>query len=106
PGFVRGRSGSEERGRSHDVKGMEPIHSIEYQLTSELATEVHRTLVRRELRRGWRREVPVLLGALAFAALIIWLGLKGWILPGVGGGLLCVVMFFVIGAVWRRWALA
>src|SRR5258708_32311724 len=83
-------------------KGMEPLHLIEYELTSELATEVQRTLVRWAMRRGWRRDVPVLLCALAFAALIIWLSLSGWILPGVGGALLCVGMLFALGAVYRR----
>jgi hypothetical protein len=81
---------------------MQPIHSVEYELTSELATEIHRTLLRWELRRGWRQDLPVFAGALAFAALIIWLSLAGWILPGVGGGLMCLVMLFVVGAVYRR----
>jgi hypothetical protein len=81
---------------------MQPITSVEYELTSELATEIHRTLLRWELRRGWRHDLPVFAGALVFAALIIWLSLEGWILPGVGGGLMCLVMLFVVGAVYRR----
>src|SRR5262252_847244 len=85
---------------------MQPIHSIEYEVASELATEVQGKLVRWELRRSWRRDLPILLGAAAFAALIVWLGLAGWILPSVGGGLLCVVMLFVVGAIFRRWALS
>jgi hypothetical protein len=83
---------------------MQPVHSIEYELTSELATEIQRMLLPWELRRGWRRDVPAFLGALAIAGLIIWLGLAGWILPGVGGGLLCLVMLFVMIAVFRRWS--
>jgi hypothetical protein len=83
---------------------MEPLHLIEYELTSELASEVRRTLVRWDLRRGWRRDVPTLLCALALAASIIWLSLSGWIAIGVGAGLLCVVTLFTLGAVYRRWS--
>ena len=83
---------------------MEPIHLIEYELTSELATEVRNTLVRWESRRGWRRDLPYYLGALAFAALVIWLGLTGWISTGVASGLLCLVALFVLIAVYRRWS--
>ena len=50
---------------------MQPIHSVEYELTSELATEIQRTLLRWELRRGWRQDLPVLVGALVFAAAIV-----------------------------------
>lgn len=85
---------------------MEPIHSVEYELTSELAAEIHRRLVRWELRRGWRRDLPVFVGALVFTALIVWLGMEGWILPAVGGGLMCVVAIFVAGAVFRRWSMS
>lgn len=81
---------------------MEPIHFIEYEMTSELAAEVHRKLTRWELRRGWRRDAPTYVGALIFAALIIGLGLEGWIVPGVGGGLLCLLTFLVLGAMVRR----
>jgi hypothetical protein len=88
------------------MSGIQPIHSIEYELTSEFASEVRRTLVRWELRRSWRRDLPVFVGALLFAAMIAWLTLGGWLLPVVGGGLLCVVMFFVIGALGRRWSIA
>lgn len=84
---------------------MQLLHSIEYELTSELAAEIHRRLVRRELRRGWKRDAQLYAGALVFAAMIVWSGLEGWILPAVGGGLLCVVTLFVIGAVFRRWSL-
>ncbi|MBM4070486.1 MAG: YcxB family protein [Planctomycetes bacterium] len=82
---------------------MEPIQSIEYELTSEMATEIQRELVRWELRRGWRRDLPVLVGGVLFIALIVALGLGGWILPAVGGGLACLVVFFAMGAVWQRW---
>lgn len=85
---------------------MQPIHTIEYEMTSELATEIHRTLVRWELRRGWRRDVPKFLAALVFTALIGWLSLQGWMLPVVGGGLLCLVALFVIGAMFRRWSIS
>jgi hypothetical protein len=81
---------------------VEPIHSIEYELTSVLAADIRHKLLRWELRRGWRRDLPLYAGTLLFAALIIGLGLQGWILPGVGGGLLCVLTFFAFGAVMRR----
>src|SRR5947209_7138387 len=74
--------------------------------SSEPATAVHRTFVRYECRRGWPRAVPVLLGAWLVSALIVWLGRGGWMLPGVGAGMMCVLAFFTVGAVWRRWAAA
>jgi|SRR5438132_3835580 len=84
---------------------MQPIHSVEYELTSALATEIQRCLLRWELRRARWQNVPVFLGVLIFALLILWLGLHHWILPAVGGGLLCVAALVVIGAVFRRrWA--
>jgi hypothetical protein len=85
---------------------MEPIHTIEYELTTDFATEVRRTIVRWELRRSWRRDLPVFAGALVFATLIIGLSLQGWILPAFGGALLCVIVFFAFGAIVRRWSLA
>jgi hypothetical protein len=85
---------------------MQPVHAVEYELTSELAMDIQRTLLRWELRRGWKRDAPVLLGALLFAALIIGLALQGWMLPGVGGGLLCLVVLFVLAAVFRRRSLS
>ena len=51
---------------------MEPLHAIEYELTTEMAADIQRALMPWELRRGWRRELPVFAGALVFAALIIW----------------------------------
>jgi hypothetical protein len=81
---------------------MQPVHSLEYELTSELATEIQRALLRWELKRSWRRELPVFCGAAVLAALIIWLGLTGWILPGVGGGLLGLLMLFVMVSLLRR----
>jgi len=84
---------------------MQPIHSVEYELTSEMATDIHRCLLGWELRRGRWQDVPVFLGALTFTLLILWLGLHDWILPGVGGGLLCVIVLAVVGALFRRrWA--
>src|SRR5205823_10118342 len=85
---------------------MQPLHSIEYELTTELATTVHRTLLRRELRRGWRRDLPTFAGALIFAVLIVALGLAGLLMPGFGAALLCVVALFVAGALFRRWSLS
>jgi hypothetical protein len=75
---------------------------IEYELTSVLATDVRQKLLRWELRRSWRRDLPAYVGIFLFAALIIGAGLHGWILPGVGGGLLCLLTLFALGAVWRR----
>ena len=84
---------------------MQPIHAIEYELTSELATQIQRCLLRWELRRGRWQDLPVFVGALVFTVLILVLGLRGWILPGVGGGLLCVVALAVVVALFRRrWA--
>jgi hypothetical protein len=81
---------------------MEPIHSVEYELSSALATEIQRCLLRWELRRGRWQNVPVFLGTLIFTVLVLWLGLQGWILPAVGGGLLCAAALAVAGAVLRR----
>src|SRR5262249_42187843 len=89
----------ETRAGPQGKRPMRPIHAVEYELTSELATEIHRALLRWELRRGWRQDVPLFGGAAAFAALIVWLSLEGWILPTVGGGLMCLMMLFVLGAV-------
>jgi hypothetical protein len=85
---------------------MEPVHSVEYEMTTELASEIHRALMRWQLRRGWWRDVPTFSAALVFAVLLIWFGLTGWILPGVAGGLLCLLTFFTLGAVMRRWSRA
>ena len=84
---------------------MQPIHSVEYELTTELATEIHRCLLCWELRRGRWQDLPVYLGGLIFTVLILCLGLQGWILPAVGGGLLCVVVIaFFVALFRRRWA--
>jgi hypothetical protein len=83
---------------------MEPIHSLEYELTSQLANEIQHTLVRWEMRRSWRQEIRVFAGAAFFAVLLTWLSLSGLMLPAVGGGLMCLVLLFVLGAVYRRWA--
>src|SRR5262249_19382700 len=73
--------------------------------TSEMATDIQRALLGFEMRRGWKRDVPVFLGALVFALLITWPVLAGWMLPAVGGGLLCLVALAVLGNVDRgRWA--
>jgi hypothetical protein len=84
---------------------MQPIHAIEYELTSELATQIQRCLLRWELRRGRWQDLPVFVGALVFTVLILLLGLRGWIQPGFGAGLLCVVALAVGVALFRRrWA--
>jgi len=85
---------------------MEPIHTIEYEMTSALATDIQCKLLRWEVRRGWRRDWPLYVGTVIFAALIIGLGLEGWILPGVGSVLLFLLTFFALGALVRRWGLA
>ena len=81
---------------------MQAIYSIEYELTSVLAAEIRRKLLRWELRRGWRRDLQLYIGTFLFGALIVGLGFHGWILPGVGGGLLCLLTLLAIGAVLRR----
>src|SRR5262245_28559246 len=83
---------------------MQPLLSIEYELTTEMASSIQRELVRWELRRGRWRDLPLFFGAGLFIALIVWLGLAGWILPAVGGGLACLVVLFVMGALFRRWS--
>jgi len=82
---------------------MEPIHAIEYEMTSALATDIQHKLLRWELRRSWRRDLPLYAATLLFAVLIVGLGLEGWILPGVGGGLLCLLTFFTLVGLMRRW---
>jgi hypothetical protein len=85
---------------------MEPLYTVEYELTTELAAHIERTLSRYELRRGWRHDIPGYVAAVVFAALIIWLGLQGWIVVGVGSALLFVLTLLVMGAVWRRLAIS
>lgn len=81
---------------------MEPLHALEYELTSEMATDIQRALLRFEMRRGWQRDWPTYLAALLFAVLIAWPVLAGWLLPSVGGGLLFLVTLSVLGTVYRR----
>jgi hypothetical protein len=81
---------------------MEPLHVIEYELTSELAAEIRRHVACSERRRSWRRDGPLFLGSLLFAILIAWPVFTGWMLPTVGGGLLLLVALPVVGALWRR----
>jgi hypothetical protein len=75
---------------------MEPIHAIEYELTTAQAGEVHRQLLGWELRRAWRRGIPNCALATVLCVLLIALAFEGWILPAVAGGLLCLVTFFVL----------
>src|SRR5262245_34926014 len=81
---------------------MEPKHAVEYELTSEMATDIQRTLLRFALRHGWRRDVPLLLGWLVVALLLAWPVLAGWMPPGVGGGILFLATLFVLAGVYRR----
>jgi hypothetical protein len=85
---------------------MEPLHTIEYEATSELATETHRAILRRELRLGWRREMRTFVAALVLTVIIVWLGASGWLMLGYAAGLLCLVVLCVIGALYRRWSRA
>jgi hypothetical protein len=83
---------------------MQPIHSLEYELTSAWATDVQRRLARWEWQRSRWRDGPQLAAALILGFLIIFAVLQGWMLPGVGGGLAALLTLFAIGAVFRRWA--
>src|ERR1041384_4833448 len=81
---------------------MEPLHVIEYELTSEMATEMQQAMLRFEARRGWRPELPKFVGAAVCALLILVPVLAGWMAPLVGGGLLCLVALFILGAIFRH----
>ncbi|MCI0681645.1 MAG: hypothetical protein L0Y71_06045 [Gemmataceae bacterium] len=81
---------------------MEPKHALEYELTSEMANEIQRTLMRFALRHGWRRDVPLLLGWLVFALVLAWPVFTGWLTPGIGGGILFLATLFVLAGVYRR----
>ena len=83
---------------------MEPKHALEYDLTSELANDIQRTLLRHSMRHGWRRDVPLILGWLVFAFLLAWPVLSGWMPPGVGGALLFFATLIVLCTIYgRRW---
>ncbi len=81
---------------------MEPTHSLEYELNTELATDIQRSLLQFGRRHGWRRDLPLLCGWLVFALLLAWPVMAGWLSPGIGGGILFVATFFVLSAVYRR----
>lgn len=81
---------------------MEPRHALEYELTSELATDVQRTLLRFALWSGWRRDLPLILGWAAFALLLACPVLIGWLSPGIGGGILFLATFFVLCTIYGR----
>lgn len=81
---------------------MEPAHAIEYVLTTEIATEIQRELLRFALRGWWRKDLPVLLWGVVLALLLALPVMAGWLTPGVGGGLLCMVTLFVLGSLFRR----
>ncbi len=78
------------------------LHSVEYELTSEFATKVQRSLAKQKLGRGWRQDLPTFLGAVLLIVLIIILGLKNLLSLAVGSGLIFLVMLFVIGTIYRR----
>lgn len=82
---------------------MNPIHSVEYEVTSAWVTQLERELSRWEWRRGVWQDAPQYAAAVIFAGLLVWLVLQGLVLPGVGGGLMALLMFFVLGVVYRRW---
>ena len=77
---------------------MEPKHTVEYELTTEMATEIQRTLLPAVLRHAWRRDVPVILGWLVAALSLAGPVLAGWLSPGVGGGLLFFATLLGLGA--------
>src|SRR5262245_38121136 len=81
---------------------MEPLHAIEYELTSELAADVQRNMLRHAARHAWRRELPLLLGWLVFAGLLAWPVVGGWWSPGIGGAVLFLVTLVVLCTVYRR----
>lgn len=85
---------------------MGPVHSIEYELTTELAANIQRTLLRWQLRRGWRRDLLAFITVLGVAGIIIWLWLGEWIPTGMGAVLLFVVVFFGMVSIARRWSRA
>jgi hypothetical protein len=83
---------------------MEPKHVLEYELTSERANDIQRTLLRFSMWRGWRRDVPLLVGWLVFALMLALPVLGGWMWPGVAGAMLFFATFFVLcTVVGRRW---
>jgi hypothetical protein len=82
------------------------LHSVEYELTSEFAGDVERTMTKWELRRGWRRDLPLFAVALVLAVGIVWAGMSEYFLPVVSGGLLCLLTFFAVGAAFRRVAMS
>lgn len=88
------------------MSSMQPIHTIEYELTSAWAAEIERTLARWEWRRGGWRDAPQFVAALVLAVLIVWLVVQGWVVPGVGGGLMALLTLLVIGTIFRRWSMA
>ena len=65
---------------------MEPVHTVEYELTSALATDIQRKLLRWEIRRGWRRDLHLYVGTFVFAALIVGLGWKDGSSPVLAAG--------------------
>ena len=83
---------------------MEPAHALEYELTSELANDIQRTLLRFSMRHGWRRDLPLILGWLVFALLLAWPVLAGWMWPGLAGGILFIATLIVLCTIYgRRW---
>ena|SRR5271165_1397491 len=83
---------------------MDPIHTVEYEMTSALASDIESKLLHWEMWRGWKRDLRFYIGAIVFGALIIAFGLQGWIHPAVTSGLLCLLTLFVLSALSRRWS--
>jgi hypothetical protein len=67
-----------------------------------MASEIQRDLLRFALRGWWRKDLPVLLWGVVLAFLLAIPVMVGWLLPGVGGGLLCLVTLFVLASLLRR----
>jgi hypothetical protein len=99
-------TGPDEYNQANDRRGspMEPKFALEYELTSEMATEIQRTLMRAALQQGWRRDLPLILGWLAFALVLAYPVFIGWLTPGIGGGLLFFATLLALCTMYaRRW---
>ena len=83
---------------------MEPKVALEYVLTTEMATDIQRSLLRFVMRHGWRHDLPLILGGCTFALLLGGLVAAGWLLPAVGGAILFLAALFILCTIYgRRW---